>query len=147
MKMPREYTRIEGLGSGAGNIQAATRSRLYQAADHLMLVQSTGVTEEYRRIYYHDISLVTVLQTPRRTVLTLIFGVAFLLSLLLGFRSWIAAGVFATPFLVAFTVNLAKGPTCKCQVSTRVQSLDLPTPRRTGKVPILIAFLREKTPA
>lgn len=149
MKTPKDYIPIRGLGTGRGSIQVATRHRLYQASDHLMLVQSTGFTEDYRRIYYRDIESVIVRPSHRRGATTLVLVlITFILFLLpLAHVNWIAAAVCAIPFLVGIVINLLKGPSCQCHVNTRVQSLALPTPQRFSKVPILIQLLREKTAA
>jgi hypothetical protein len=55
--------------------------------------------------------------------------------------------IFLAPFVIVFLVNLARGPACDCHVTTGVQTLKLPTPRRRDKVAAFIAFLREKAEA
>ena len=51
------------------------------------------------------------------------------------------------PFYRWFLVDLVHGPDCQCYISTNVQTLKIPTPRRRKKVDMLIDFLREQTAA
>jgi hypothetical protein len=143
----KEYVSIPGLGTGWASFQVATRHKLLQAADHLLLVQSTGFTEDYRRVYFRDIGTVIVRRTYRRERISLILALiagAVLLLRLTG-ANWTVVLPVTVPFLVAIGINIARGPSCECHVTTRVQTMPLPTPRRVAKVPRLIQYLREKT--
>ena len=143
------YRKIPGLGTGRGGLQVAARSRLYTAADHLLVLQSTGYTEEYKRIFFRDIRCIDVHKTTMQQWSGVISGVLTLLIFLLYFIN-VPGGlvaVFCFPFVIWFTVNLRRGPTCECYISTHVQTLKLPTPRREKKVATLIAFLRTQAAA
>lgn len=59
----------------------------------------------------------------------------------------VGAILIVSPFLVWFIINLVLGPTVECYISTNVQTLKLPAPRRRKKVTALINFLREQTAA
>jgi hypothetical protein len=143
----REYVPIKGLGTGRAAFQVATRHKLLQATDHLLLVQSTGFTEDYRRVYFRDIGTVIVRRTQRREWISLILALmaGAVLFLRLANVNWTAVLLGTIPFLIALVINVARGPACQCHVTTRVQTMPLPTPRRMAKVPLLIEYLREKT--
>ncbi|MEI9999184.1 MAG: hypothetical protein WDO13_08420 [Verrucomicrobiota bacterium] len=140
------YTKIPGLGSGRGKLRVALRSRLFRAADHLLIVQSTGYTEDYKRIFFRDIRAVEVRRTQGQIWQAaialgalLVFG---LLNVTVGLPVVLAL-LFGAPFLVWLLVNIARGPSCDCYVVTNVQTLLVPTPGRINQVPVFVAFLRE----
>jgi hypothetical protein len=149
----KDYTAIPGLGTGRSSFHVAMRHRLYQAADHLLLVQSTGFTDDYRRLFYRDIGHVVVRQTQRQMWLGIVLGVAAAVPLGIALYSWsqgfVAAGIAvalgAAVIVLFFVMNLVRGPTCVCYITTQVQTVEVPTPQRMAKVPRLIEFLREKT--
>ena len=131
------------------SFQLAIRTRLYAGPDHLMVVQSTGYTEEYKRIFYGDLRYLTVVQTPRQMwtgIVSAIFIAIILIALLYWNLPWPAALLIGVPLLVWFAVNLFLGPTCRCYLNTHVQTVQLPAPRRMQKVPVLRAFLESKIP-
>jgi hypothetical protein len=144
--MKRDYFAIPGLGSGGGSFRVAMRHRLYQGPDHLLLIQSTGFTDDYRRLYYRDIGCVVVRETQRRNILSVVLialmGLIFLLRL--ANAPWVVVLVPCVPLLILFVINLLRGPTCACYITTRVQTVEVPTPQRVSKVPRLIDFLRAK---
>jgi hypothetical protein len=151
--MAKIYQPIPGIGSGRGSLQVAVRTRVYQGPDHLLVVQSTGYTEEYKRIFYRDLQYVEVRGNQKRFWQAMISGTFVLLSallivLLMNLKgSTVAAQILGLLFLIWFAVNLALGPTCDCFVRTSVQTLQIPAPRRMKKVPVLIGFLRAKIAA
>jgi hypothetical protein len=147
--MAKIYQKIPGLGSGRGSFQVAMRSRMYRGSDHLLIVQSTGYTEDYKRIFYRDIRYVEVRKTQTQVVIGIVSAlITLLLAMLLFFNvPAIAVVLFCAPFFIWFTVNLSLGPTCECYVATNVQTLKIPAPRRLRKVTVLITFLRAQTAA
>jgi hypothetical protein len=148
--MAKTYEKIPGLGSGRGGLQVAVRSRMYRGPDHLLIVQSTGYTEEYKRIFYRDIRYVEVRPTQGQVIGGVISGLLTALLALLYFvpsMPVVAVILICSPFLVWFIINLVRGPTVECFISTNVQTLKMPTPRRRKKVDALINFLREQTAA
>jgi hypothetical protein len=147
--MAKIYQKIPGIGTGRGSFQIASRSRVYTAPDHLLIVQSTGYTEEYKRIFFRDIRYIDVRKTNGQIWLAAISGVLTLLFFLLYFAH-VPGGlvaVFCFPFAIWFLANFLRGPTCECYISTNVQTLKLPAPRRVKKVATLIEFLRAQTAA
>jgi hypothetical protein len=147
--MKKDYAAIPGLGTGRAGFQVGMRSRLYCGSDHLLLVQSTGYTEDYRRVFFRDIRYVVTRENRRNIWLSCTFAGLILILCLLHFLylSWFIIAMFCVPFAVGLLVNLARGITCNCYVRTDVQTLLLPTPQRKKKVPILIEFLKTKVPS
>jgi hypothetical protein len=152
--MKTDYRTIPGLGSGAGSFRIAMRHRLYQGADHLLLIQSTGFTEDYRRLYYRDIGCVIVRRTQRALWLGILFALLLLLSLFLLVDFWTGGsfpftnlffGGLSALFGIILVANLVRGPTCACFLTTEVQTVEVPAPRRMAKVPRLVDFLRAQT--
>ena len=152
----KDYSTIPGLGTGRGSFQVGIRKRLYQGADHLLLIQSTGYTEDYRRVFYRDIRCVIVRRNRRRLWIGLILagifvlGLALILSIYLRASLsgvWLPVTILAVPLGLILAVNLLRGPTCDCYLTTSVQTLVLPTPQRVDKVARLLDFLQTKIPA
>jgi hypothetical protein len=144
------YAKIPGLGTGRGVLQLGLRCRIYAAPDHLLIVFSTGYSEEYKRIFYQDIHYLVIRKTHgqvRQGMISGLFVLAGVSPFLFGASRPVAI-TFATisfPFFIWFLVNLLRGPACECQVNTAVQTLKLPVPRRMNKVSLMIDFLRSKT--
>lgn len=141
-KPPKPYRRLPGLGSGAFETV-----RLYAAADYLLQVSSSGFTESYRRYYYRDIQAITLRESMHGKVWNGVWGfIAFLFAIIalqVTIPSamlvwWIVAGIFL--FLLA--VNVARGPTCVCQVRTAVQTRALPSLNRARRAGRTIAQLK-----
>ena len=147
--MDKIYDKIPGLGTGRGSFQVGIRSRLYRAPDHLLIIQSSGFTEDYKRIFFRDIRYVEVRKTQAQLINAIVSAVLTVLIGLLYFATvpWGLVIVFCFPFAIWFLANIVWGPTVECCISTNVQTLKLSTPRRRKKVPVLINFLREQTAA
>jgi hypothetical protein len=147
--MKSEYQKIKGLGIGRGRLEVGMRSRLYQGGDHLLLVRSTGYTEEYKRIAYQNIRYVVVRRTHGREQQVMISGLLLLLIALLYFAHvpWGVLVVLEFPFIIWFIANLVRGEACRTYVNTDIQTIELPVPRRIAKVPLLIDFISEKIAA
>jgi hypothetical protein len=145
----KTYARIPGIGTGWASFQVGLRQRLYQAADHLLVVQSTGFTEDYRRLFYRDIRCVVVRKTQRYIWMNVVLGVIIFLLCLTRFSPlpWLVVGIFCFIPVVMLIVNVVRGPSCTCQVTTNVQTVVLPTPRRLKKVPLFLDFLKTKVPS
>jgi hydrogenase/urease accessory protein HupE len=147
--MSKDYTPIPELGSGWGSLQVGMRSRLYTGADHLLLVQSTGYTEDYRRVFFRDIRYVVAEGSHRH------FWISFALAAIIGalcllhlaHLPWMPILIVIVPFVVGLTINLIRGPACNCYINTGVQTLRIPTPARLNKMPVFVDFLKTKTPA
>jgi hypothetical protein len=109
-------------------------SRLWLAADHLLLVRNEGWKESYRKFYFQDIQALVVAENKQRRNLniTILFIILFLLVLAGLFDENMGAVLFlsiASAFLIVLFVNWLKGPTCTAQIITAVQTTSLPCKR------------------
>jgi hypothetical protein len=146
--MAKTYNPISKIGTGRFGFQLGIRSRLYAAHDHLLVVQNTGYTEEYKRVAYEDIRYLIVMRTYGQNRQGMASGAIILLILMshLWGLPWLAVGLISAPFLIWFIANILLGPSCRCYLNTRVQTVQLPAPRRENKIPVLLTFLKSQIP-
>jgi hypothetical protein len=143
--MKKQYKPIKGIGTGRGKL-AAIRTRLYEGPDHLLLVQSAGYTEEYKRVFYRDVRYAIARKDQGQVWQGVVSGCFFLAACLLFLTPMHPVGVaiICFPFLIWFVLNLVLGPTCRIYINTDVQTIELPVPRRLGRLPKLVTFLNTK---
>jgi hypothetical protein len=114
------YKRLPGRGSNT--IFAV---KLWLAKDHLLLVESMGFSESYKRFYFRDIESITVTHTRRRLIINVVlavFATLFTLPILLGdLATTIVCSILALPIYALIVVNNIKGPACVCHLTTAVQ--------------------------
>ncbi len=141
---PIKYRRI-----ARGTMAMIMRCALWLGDDHLLSVKSTGYTEEYVRIYFKDLKGIVSQRTKTWMLLNILlgiiialFGIGILNTSDIFSPGTIALFIFGTPFLVAFLVNLLKGPTCKTNLLTPLGLVDIPALQRSRKVTRLIQELR-----
>ena len=124
-----KYRRLPGWHTGL-----FTRDSLWSADDHILLVQSSGYVERYRRYYFKDIQGITVIPTPRSYRLALAIGTPLLLVAVVAVTSiakmiqpeWaIFGGIFGMPLLLGFVVNWVRGKSCRTTVYTAVADINL----------------------
>jgi hypothetical protein len=122
----------------------ATRSSLWLGKDHLLSVDSTGYTEEYKRFYFRDIQAVVIAWSGRRAAWNLALALLTTISLAL-----LANALFSIPrqspgaivawtivvlvFAVPLAINNLLGTTCVCYLRTAVQTEMLPSLCRVGQ--------------
>ena len=139
------YTRI--LGKRIGLYR---RSTLWMGGDHLLAVESSGYTEQYRRLYFKDIQAVIIRETSRKRDLGILFASLAFLSALPALIQLDALasplsfmGVLAsTGFLVMLLLNLYRGPTCTCCVQMPLAAHELPTLKRRRNVEAFLTLLK-----
>jgi hypothetical protein len=110
------YKKLPGSGRDFGGY-----SHLWQGEDHLLLITSTGISEEYRRFYYSDIQAFIVRKTARGIVLNCVFGTLAGLFSILALMFPPLVLVFPTLAVVsgaAILINTFLGPTCTCYLQT-----------------------------
>ena len=136
----------------------ATRSSLWLGKDHLLGVDSSGYTEQYKRFYFRDIQAFTIRRTKRRRLLNwlLAFPLAGFLTVLIaglvdvggraiqtddywGFVGW---GIPFAIVLALVIINSLRGPGCICQLHTAVQVELLPSLNRVRRAQRLLERLR-----
>jgi hypothetical protein len=111
---------------------SGTRSRLWLGEDHLLLVESTMTSEEYRRFYFRDIEAIVIRRTIAGLVWNWVLGgllVATVGPFLLAWNSdrttpgyLITAGVLALFWGVILLVHVLRGPSCQTHIRTAVQT-------------------------
>ena len=135
------------------------RNQLWTGDDHLLMVESDGSKELYRRYFYRDIQALVLRRTVDGMVITIILA---LISLGLGLLatggpdqySRIVIGIIAGAFLLMATANILAGPTCRCYLRTAVSSEELPSLNRLRQVrkaldrlrPLIVAAQGELAP-
>lgn len=144
----REYIKLTPPRQRGGvAVVSSHRSNLWLGPDHLLGVETEGYTESYKRFYYRDIQAITLRKTNRATIIGTVTGAftAIFAALALAAASFEAKAAWGFPaalFAVPFFINLAYGPSCKCQLRTAVQVEDVPSMSRIRRARKVIARLR-----
>jgi hypothetical protein len=144
-------------------VVSVARMSLWLGSDHLVLVERSGFTENYKRFYFRDIQAITIRETNRRTIWNAVLMVPLAISLI-GFvictlpvanlPGMIIWGILSCVFLLPFAVNNLRGTACTCQLRTAVQTEELASlsrVRQTRKVlakirPLIVAAQGQLTP-
>jgi hypothetical protein len=143
------YKRLPGRGPRRGGFVAVSFSRcsLYLGDDHVLAVESTGFSEDYKRFYFSDIQAIITRRTRCGTTWSIILALMIACSLMgalfleiesVRILSWILSGTF----LVFLSVNIFRGPTCICHIVTAVQEDQLPSLNRLRVARKVIGTLR-----
>ena len=117
------------------------------AADHLLVVTSTGYTEEYRQFQLRDIKGFFMLPSDRRLYWNLPWGIVALFSFMALLFTLTSGGTPRTSAivlgvsLVVLAWNYLLGPTCRTFVVTGVQTAPLPALKRRRKTLKVLARL------
>lgn len=132
---PQSYQKLPGRGAGL-----ASYSRLYLTADHLLLVNSTGYSESYKRFYFRDVQALVVQRDSFWKVINWICGSLAVLGVVLcvilffvaqeGEGTLLVAFIFLPISALPLTINLVLGATCRCHIRTAVQFEKLPSINR-----------------
>jgi hypothetical protein len=136
------YRRVRGLGTSAFEYV-----RLYLGPDHLLMVSSSGYTENYKRFYYRDIQAMAVRKSNHGKVWNIVWGVLFwIFGLAVAFDAGGGAMFFwlgvAAIFLTLLVLNIGRGPTCVTQITTAVQTRTLAPLNRLRRARAVIAQIR-----
>jgi hypothetical protein len=142
-KTPRTYERLSRPATSVGSYRS-----LWIAADHLLLVNSTGYNEDYQRIQFSDIKGFFVIPSDRRLawhvtwiILGLFSGVFMTNTLYSGRQPYVSGTLFALS-LFFFGWNQLLGPSCIAFVVTGVQTARLPSLVRRRRVRKALARLQ-----
>lgn len=120
-----------------------TRSSLWMANDHLLLIKNHRWGEDYSRYYFSDIEALIIhptrefLWTSAIGILALVSTLALGLVTILGSEidtlkltaRW-TMGIFSFPLFLFLVINLIRGRTCRVTVHTGGMAHLLPCPRR-----------------
>lgn len=137
-KKPKLYSKLPGI-----TYRNLGRYTLWKGADHLLLMFSNGMSEDYKRYYYKDILGMVITKTRKAAITAWVILGLFLLT---GWYTWefgtngnpVASGFIgsmAFVFLSYLLMLLIRGPSCECRIITAVQNEKLPavTLLRQGK--------------
>jgi hypothetical protein len=144
-----KYKRLPGRGSRRGGFVAFSFSKcsLYLGDDHVLAVDSTGFSEDYKRFYFSDIQAIITRRTRHWTTWSIILalmiicssmGALFLKVEALRIFFWSLSGTL----LVFLLFNIFRGPTCICHMMTAVQQNQLPSLNRLRVAHKVIEMLR-----
>jgi hypothetical protein len=149
-----QYERLGGSGyrRGLARLVVATRSTLWLGQDHLLVVDSQFITEEYKRFDYRDIECIVSRTTNGSNLRLAIQGGATVLMLALAFGTGdigaIVFGIFAAVFGVFLLwesiLRLTRGATCRTYLRTFVVTEELPALNRVRLADRAIERLRER---
>ena len=139
-KAPKLYTRLTRNAAGLGSYAS-----LWLAADHLMIVRSTGYNENYSRLQLADLKGIFLTETDRRMWWGIFWGIigawgGVALAITLGNRETpIFSAIFFAIGAGGFLWNHFMGPGCRAYVLTGVQTAELPSLVRIKKARRVIA--------
>lgn len=143
-----EYRRLTRTRNRARFALVTTsRSSLWLGKDHLLVIDTSGYTESYKRFRFRDIQALVFCRTDTwlyQAVILAAFAAFFGLIALLGggpVIAWIF-GSLAVIFGVCVLVDLLLGPTSKCYVQTAVQTEQLAPLARLRRAQRVLATLR-----
>jgi len=154
-RKPRTYERLTRPATSVGSYKT-----LWLASDHLLIVTSTGYSEEYQRLQFSEIKGFFIIPSDRRLllaapwiILALICGVAMTHTLVSGQKPYVSA-VFLGVAAVFLLWDQLLGPSCKVYFITRVQMAQLPSLVRRRKAlrvldrlqPLITAYQSEPHP-
>jgi len=153
--MPKgEYQRLTRNQPRSGFAIAVTsRCSLWLGKDHLLLIDSNGYTETYKRFYFRDIQAFTITLNSRRMVWNSILGGLAAIWLLswgayvlsgssIGLAGMITFATITMLLIVPLLLNNVLGPTCACYLKTAVQTEELPPLKRLPRAKRVLARLR-----
>ena len=121
-------------------------SHLWLGEDHLLLVTSSGYSEDYRRFFFSDIQAFILSKTRHGAVINWASGGLAVLFGALGFAApdagalalWIVALICG----VTVGINAALGPTCSLQVQTAIARHPLSPLNRLRRARKVLARIR-----
>ncbi len=103
--------------------------RIWIGPDHLLMVESTGVSERYKRFFFKDIQAIRILKTKTWLFRLIFVSILFLLTGALGAWAWrgnsqeivVFPALICLVFLYYLIRLLIKGPSCECWIYSSVQ--------------------------
>jgi hypothetical protein len=129
------------------SVVSAGQSSLWLGPDHLLCIDSTGFTENYKRFYFRDIQAFIVRKTDGYKYWSLGlcivgFFFAFMAALTRDSVGRIVLLSIAGFFWLCMLLNLLLGPTTVCYLQTAVQNELLPSIHRLRKARKVLNVLR-----
>lgn len=123
------------------------RRELYLGADHLLTVETTGYTEEYRFFNFADIQSITFRGTAYYVTWIIVLTIACAAFILIGAQigdiaGWIVFGSLSGILGITLLVHVIKGPTVECKLKTAVSEIELPSLSRLNHARSCLAEIR-----
>jgi len=110
----------------------AARSSLWLGKDHVLRIDSSYFTEEYKRFYFRDIQALTIRKTGHRegwnvafVIMTLLVIAVMSVSSGQFISTWPTMGILMLLLLAGMAINNFQGATCVVHIRTAVQSEQL----------------------
>lgn len=129
MPKTKEYIRLPGKKR-----RLLGYDTLWLGRDHLLAVNFSGFSEEYKRFYYKDIQVISTQKDARWVIFNIVLGSLTGILFLISFRLWEESGIFLATvgwfFPLYFLINLLRGPTCRCYIRTAIRTEELPSLNR-----------------
>lgn len=126
-------------------------TRLFLGPDHLLMIETTGYVENYKRFYFRDIQAIAIRKTRHAFIGNCCLGALLLLevaALLAYFSSPDQEIAILIPLLfvtvttaVGLIVNALAGTSCICHIRTAVQTERLAPLNRVRKAKKALAAL------
>ncbi|MGO8839290.1 MAG: hypothetical protein ACLQAH_09550 [Limisphaerales bacterium] len=150
----QEYQRLTRTRSrSAFAVAFVSRTSLWLGKDHLLCVDSSGYTETYKRFYFRDIQVITLVTTKRRTVwngvlvVPIVICLAGLANSLFSLPREAGAAIvtwaiFSAVFIAPLLLNNLMGPTCTGYLRTAVQIEELPSLNRLRRARKVLERIR-----
>lgn len=144
-KKQKLYTKLPGVTH-----RNFGKHTLWQGKDHLLLMYSNGMSEDYKRFYYKDILGIVITKTRKAAVTSSIILSLFLLTSFFSWKIWAHnqepasafLGVTAFVFLAFLLSLIIKGPSCECRIITAVQNENLKAVTLIRQAKKLMAILK-----
>jgi hypothetical protein len=142
-KTPHIYEQLTRPATSVGSYRT-----LWFAKDHLLLVNSSGYSEDYQRIQFSDIKGFFVIPSDRRLlwnvpwIIFALFSGIFLINTLYSGGEPVVSGTFLAFSLVFLAWNYLLGPSCLAYVVTGVQTAQLHSLVRRRKTRRVLARLQ-----
>ena len=145
----REYTRLTWARRNPKPALLSTASSsLWLGKDHLLVVESNGYTERYRRFYFKDIQALIICKTKTGLIRAIILGALglFFGLLAVALRDEPVAlyfmGGMALLLVVSAVADALYGPTALCSLRTAVQTEELPSLKRIRRAREVLEVLK-----
>src|SRR5690349_11562123 len=138
MNTTAPYRRLPGW---AGLIM---RKRLWLGSDHILLVRSNVLSEEYRRFYFSDIEALVVaeVESPARFYGAVLSVIAVVITLGLAVSDHIVTAVLCGLIGIGLAVFTFTRPLVRCSLKTRVSQEFLPSLKRLETARRVMAMLQ-----
>jgi hypothetical protein len=120
------------------------RKHLWLGPDHILLVSSNVLSEEYRRFYFADIEAIVVaeIESPARFYGAVLSVIALVFTLGLAIADHTIAAVLSGLIGIGLAVFTFTRPLVRCSLKTRVSRELLPSLKRPEPARQVMAMLR-----